>query len=224
MTSQRLTVYGNFLTPCIQCASILDMNSYSENDTGADNDEEPLDESFEISVHGPGVDITRAVADGVAGSIIALLFGVAGTPVSSGPQGSGLAIPGISPSKTTLSNGQPEWDEDLTLGEFIDETGAKTFQHKISATGYYLLRHGAESFTREDVKTALAQAHEDMPANFNRDFTETAGKSLIARKPGETDRYIIPRTGRAAVESKFQEVPKRRPTRRTSKKASGKHE
>lgn len=115
----------------------------------------------------------------------------------------------------------PQWDEDLTLGEFIVENGAKTFQQKICAAGYYLInfRH-AESFNRDDVRTALADAHEDMPGNFGRDFGSAASSHLIAAKQGEAGQFIIPRTGRTAVESHFQDVPKRRTARRATKKTS----
>jgi hypothetical protein len=111
----------------------------------------------------------------------------------------------------------------LTLGEFIVETGARTFQQKICAAGYYLMKfQGAESFNRDEVRIALANAHEDMPGNFARDFSDAASKNFIAGKQGESGRFIIPRTGRTAVESHFQDLPKRRPARKTAKKAGSK--
>jgi hypothetical protein len=193
-------------------------------DTMDDDTEEVFDEpvgpTAEITVTGPGVNITRSVDEGIMAEIIALLFG--GAAASRGSSGStaGGAGQGTRPRGALQQQPLP-WDEDLTLGEFLEEVGAKTFQHKICAAGYYLIRfQGAPSFSRDDVRTALANAHEDMPGNLSRDFSETASKNMIATKQGEPGQYIVPTTGRKAVESNFQEVPKRRPVRRTAKKAN----
>ena len=90
----------------------------------------------------------------------------------------------------------------------------------LAADGYLMKVQGADSFSRDEVKAALANAHEDMPGNFSRDFAETASKNLIASKQGEPGRYIVPRTGRTAVESQFQDVPRRRANRKAKKAAS----
>lgn len=175
----------------------------------------------EVSVSGPGVSITRPVDEATMSSVVALLFGVApATPSGRGGGGGGTGGGG---GGNGGGRAQPpaQWDEELTLGEFITETGASTFQQKICAAGYYLMNfQGRPSFSREDVRTALADAHEDMPGNFGRDFTAAAGKNLVSGKTGESGQYIVPRTGKKAVESNFQEVPKRKPARKTAKKAS----
>jgi hypothetical protein len=171
----------------------------------------------EVSIKGPGISITRPVDEATMSRIIALLFGAAPAPPAArvggggGQEGAG----GVG-SKTQ----QQEWDQDLTLGEFIVETGAKTFQQKICAAGYYLMNfQNAESFSREDVRAALAGAHEDMPGNFSRDFNSAASSHLIAANQGEAGQFIVPRTGRTAVESSFQDIPRRRSARRATKKA-----
>ncbi|MCW2745853.1 MAG: hypothetical protein JWM48_2403 [Mycobacterium sp.] len=122
------------------------------------------------------------------------------------------------------ASGGAAWDSELTLGEFLVETGASSFPQKICAAGYYLIKiKGAESFDREDIKAALVQSHEDLPANYSRDFGVAASSSLIAQKPGESGQYFVPTTGRKAVESHFQEVPKRRvkSTRKAATNAKG---
>jgi len=188
----------------------------------------------EVTVKGPGISITRPADEAMMSKIIAILFGAApaargggvgggGGGVGGGGGGVGGGGGGVGGGGGGVGGQQPsQWDEDMTLGEFIVETGARTFQQKICAAGYYLTRRGAESFDRDEVRAALANAQEDMPTNLGRDFRDAASKNLIGGKHGEAGRFIIPRTGRTAVESHFQDVPKRRNTRKTAKKANSK--
>lgn len=186
--------------------------------------EEPDPTVAEITVKGPGIAITRKVDEPTMASIIGLLFGAApGASTGAGGGGGGGGRGGGGGGRVDGQGGrqqQTQWDEDITLGEFIMDTGASTFQQKICAAGYYLMKiRGAEHFTSGDVKTALADAHEDMPGNFSRDFSDAASKNYIARKQGgESGQFIVPRTGRTAVESNFTDLPKRR-ARRTTKKS-----
>ncbi|TNC20075.1 hypothetical protein [Amycolatopsis alkalitolerans] len=173
-----------------------------------------------VTVEGPGISITRSVNEATMSSIIALLFGV--TPASTSGVGGGRRHherPREQPDKEEQLPGG--WDEDLTLGEFIVETDARTFPQKICAAGYYLIKfQHAESFNREDIKTSLTNAHEDMPGNFARDWSNAASSNLIAAKQGDPGQFYVPRTGRTAVESRFQDTPKRRNTRRATKKTN----
>jgi hypothetical protein len=189
--------------------------------------EEPVFPAAEVTVNGPGISITRPVDEATMSNIIALLFGAAPAAPSHGGGGRAGGGRGGSRHQNPHQTGETQqhsgWDEDLTLGEFIVETEARTFQQKICAAGYYLLNfQGADSFNRDEIRTALAEAHEDMPGNFARDFGDAAAKNLIAGKQGDPGRFIVPRTGRTAVESHFQDVPKRRSARKTAKKASSK--
>lgn len=179
---------------------------------------EPAKSTAKVTIKGPDIDITRSVDEATMGSVIALLFGAA--PAASGGRG-GAGGDGGGQGRR---GGQQEtqWDEDITLGEFISETGASTFQQKICAAGYYLTKIlGTESFTSGDVKTALADAHEDMPGNFSRDYGDAASKNYIAKKHGgEAGHFIVTKTGRTAVESHFTDLPTRRRARQTAKKSS----
>ncbi|GAB3088018.1 hypothetical protein [Nocardioides zeae] len=197
-----------------------------------DFEKEPQPESAiaEVSVTGPGISIKRPVDEATMSDVIALLFGgaLSAPEAPSGRGGLGTVGPGAGsaagPSAGSgggRSQQSLPWDRDLTLGEFITEVGARSFPQKICAAGYYLINfQGAESFARDEVRAALADAHEDMPANFSRDWANAASSHLIAAKQGEAGRFIIPRTGRTAVTSHFQEVPKRRAARKTAKKSS----
>lgn len=163
--------------------------------------------SATVTVKGPGVDIVRPVDEATLAHVISLLFGVAPTPTRAPGGGAG----GGGGSTPSGGGGTGLWDPELTLGEFLAETGASTFPQKISAAGYYLMKiQEAESFDRDSIRSALVEAHEDLPGNFSRDFANAASANLIAQKPGENGKYFVPTTGRKAVESKFQDVPKRR--------------
>ena len=163
--------------------------------------------SATVTVSGPGIEIVRPVDEATMGNVIALLFGAAPSPLRNSPPGGGAGGGG---GASSGGGGTGSWDPELTLGEFLVETGASTFPQKICAAGYYLTKQGAESFDREGIRTALVQAHEDLPSNFPRDFANAASANLIAQKPGESGKYYVPTTGRKAVESQFQEAPRRR--------------
>lgn len=182
-------------------------------DDPADASDKSADPTIaKVTVDGPGIAIAREVTEATMSRIIALLFGVTAAPGRGGGGGEGA---GGQVGKTA------HFDTDLTLGEFIVDTGAKTFPHKICAAGYYLMKQGADSFNKEEVRSALADAHEDMPANFARDWAAAASTHLIAAKQGEPGQFIIPRTGRTAIESQFVEgVRKRRAPRKTAKKVT----
>src|SRR5688572_17304940 len=87
-----------------------------------------------VTIKGPDIDITRSVDEKTMGSIIGLLFGV---PATSGSGGGGGG--GAGGGSNQGRQQQTQWDEEITLGEFISDTGASTFQHKICAAGYYLM-------------------------------------------------------------------------------------
>ncbi|MDQ3405630.1 MAG: hypothetical protein M3548_19935 [Actinomycetota bacterium] len=172
-----------------------------------------------VSIEGAGIAIERPVDEEVMSRIIALLFGVSSAPL--GIRGSGDSSPREKFRKQSDSAEQaPVVSVDgLTLGEFIVEVAAKTFSQKICAAGYYLIRaQGVESFSRDGVKFALSNAHEDMPGNFARDWSTAAAGNLIAAKQGEPGQFYVPTTGRAAVESRFQDAPKRRSTKRATRR------
>lgn len=210
----------NGLTSYTRHATLCYMTSQADPSVEDDDGSAPP-LAGEVTVKGPGVEIVRPVDEPTMANIIALLFGAAPTsapnPVLSlhgrGRAGGGGGID-VGTGAPSGASSAVKWDPELTLGEFLAETGASTFPQKICAAGYYKIKmQGAGSFDRDGIKAALVQAYEDMPANYTRDFANAASTSLIAPKPGEAGQYFVPTTGRKAVESHFQEVPKRRAKR-----------
>jgi hypothetical protein len=179
-----------------------------------------------ITVTGPGVSITRNVDEATMTGVIGLLFGAAPAPQGGGHQGGsrhqgGGGHQGGAAGGGDGGSGGAEWDPSMTLGEFLDDSGAKTFPHKICATGFYLTEiKGGKDFSRDEVKSALLAAREDMPGNYARDWATATSLSLIAPEGHEPNRFYVPRTGKTAITSKFQDAPKPRRARKSTKKAS----
>ncbi|GAB2574422.1 hypothetical protein GCM10009593_10810 [Microlunatus antarcticus] len=150
--------------------------------------------------------------------VIGLLFGAAPSRPAAQPPGDGGGVRTPHPPRTPEPDGEPDF-ADITLGEFVEDSGAKTFPQKICVTGYFLWKkQGRDTFTRDDVRNALIAAHEDMPGNFGRDWLTAASTKLIASNDNKA--FSITRTGRVAVESNFQDAPKARPARRPRKTSS----
>lgn len=180
-----------------------------------------------VKVTGPGVTIERGVDERTMNAVIGLLVGAPASPPGGGYRGGGGAGGssgggvGGGDQDDGSGGGGSEWDARMTLGEFLDDSGAKTFPHKICATGFYLtVIKGAKDFNRDEVKSALLAAREDMPGNYSRDWATATNMSLIAPEGHDANRFYIPRTGKKAIESNFQDAPKPRRARKSTKKAS----
>lgn len=185
-------------------------------DSGKDASEATDRLIAEVQVTGPGVAITRPVDEATMASVIALIFGAPPAAMTA----VGQPAPAAHHGSTNVPAAGGHAMADLALSEFLDLSEPKTFPHKIVTAAYYLTEiQGVEHFTRSDVKDALVAAREVMPANYHRDFGNAVAASFIAAKPGDSEVFYITKTGKSAVVSKFQELPKRRAARRSAKKA-----
>ncbi|MEV7633167.1 hypothetical protein AB0N64_12245 [Microbacterium sp. NPDC089318] len=174
-----------------------------------------------VKVTGPGVSIERGVDERTMNAVIGLLVGAPAFPPGGGYQGGGGSGGSRGGQDGSSGGGGSEWDGRMTLGEFLDDSGAKTFPQKICATGFYLTDiKGAKDFNRDEIKSALLAAREDMPGNYSRDWASATSMSLIAPEGHDANRFYIPRTGKKAIESNFQDAPKPRRARKSTKKAS----
>jgi hypothetical protein len=170
--------------------------------------------SATVTVKGFGLEVVGSVDKATMLNVVALILG---TAPSASPRLSSDGVAesgGIAPS---VGGGAETRDPDVTLGEFLADSGASTFPQKICAAGYYLIKiRGDESFDRDGIRAALEAAHEDMPGNFPRDFAKAASSNLISQL-NVKGKYIVPTTGRNAVASHFTDVPK--PRAKNSRKA-----
>lgn len=175
-----------------------------------------------VSVTGPGVNISVPVGADVMAAVIGLLFG--GTPIAAPAVETPHAPnphagPSVDAEPETTDDDIEESFSDHTLGEFIDEHNPTTFPQRICTAGYYLtVVKGQTGFSREDIRSAMQKAHEEMPGNFSRDFNKAVSQRLVAENT-DAGYFYISRTGKRAVESRFSDVPKPRP-RRSPRKAA----
>ena len=173
-------------------------------------------ESFVVSVKGQGVELTRGVDQATALSVISAVLG-GGAPVAQPPAQHAAAYPAgqASPPGAVNSGIVTDIDPDITIGEYIDECEAQKFPEKITAIGNFLQKRlGQEYFTRDEVKSQFPQAGEALPGNFSRDFTDAVSKKWIAETT-EKGHYLVTKTGRSAIEARFDKTTRRSvPTRR----------
>ena len=117
----------------------------------------------------------------------------------------------------------PRLPSDLSVGEFIEHTGAKRMVDKIVAIGLYLEGQGAESFTREDVRKQFEAAREPLSKNMSRDFGAAVAIRYIAARSGSPKDFYVTTTGKAASDAKFAaKSRKRMPTKRGARKRPSK--
>lgn len=172
---------------------------------------------FEVRVTGAGVELTRPVNQATALSVISIILGgSAVVPTAPTPSGAGSYVPPV-PTTTTPVEAQRNTphpsvpaddsiDTRMTVGEFIDDCGAKRNPEKITAIGYYLeVRLGQGSFTKEEVKSQFRPAGEPVPGNYSRDFSDAITQRWIAEDADTRGRFYVANTGKSAIASKFSE-------------------
>jgi hypothetical protein len=176
-------------------------------------------EAFSISVEGDGVAIKKDVDPARARMVIDLLMGGSLPPdPSATPAAQGTTVrpePGTqSPSARPTGR--------MSLREFLNDTQASSYPEKIVAIGTFLDVHeGQDSFTREDIKTRLAQAREKAPGNLPRDFGVVLRNGWMDEDPSKPDTFFVTNTGRQAVDQRFSGDVRRAPSARPRRSAKG---
>jgi hypothetical protein len=109
----------------------------------------------------------------------------------------------------------------LSIREFIEEVGGRSFHAKVAAIGQYMRDHeGQQDFTREDVKVRFRSAGEIMPGNFPRDFQKALQAGWIAEDPQSRGRYYVTRRGDEAIDQKFEGASSATPRQRRRRRSS----
>jgi len=104
--------------------------------------------------------------------------------------------------------------------EFLQQTGAKNGEQKITALGSYLLASasGKRSFSQDELREAFESAKEKVPGNLSRDINKSIRSGWIARVTGEKDAYYVTSSGSAAMNGQFPKASKKR--KKAKKKSS----
>jgi hypothetical protein len=166
--------------------------------------EPPESPTYELSLTGEGISVTRRVTEGEARDIIGLVLGGEARPSPSA---------GRAPAASAVA-GQ-------SIREFLNEVEATKNPEMIAAAVAHLMdTTGASSVPAGDIRGQFRAAGEPLPANFARDLRLSAASGWIAEDPAERGRYFITKTGRDAIALKFQGQKIRRPRRRGRKSGS----
>jgi len=163
---------------------------------------------YRIRVDGDGLTLDIHVGSALAGSILQLAMGGGSATPAASPQG-GIARE-IAPS-TVAPPQPPAGRPELTLGEYLAESEAKTNVDKITAVGEYLAEHSNQpNFTLDDVRAQLLAIREDVPKNLHRDMASAAKARYIAEDTSSKGSYYVTGTGRTAIAGQFPRQPRKR--------------
>jgi hypothetical protein len=175
--------------------------------------------TYELSLVGEGVTVTRRVTQEAARAIIGIVMGgdiPPGTSTTTVPLRSGVQTQATVPVRT----GTPG----LSVREYLAEVGARRNPDKIVAIGLYLTEYGGkDTFLRDEVRAQFQVAGEGVPGNYPRDFTWTVRNGWVSLSPGSSKDYYVTNKGREAVGEKFSDAvrkatPKKDSRRRRSRK------
>lgn len=160
--------------------------------------ENEVDSLCKVTVVGLGIKAEKDVSLPVAMQIMQAMFGGAQNavfaPVLSASEQSRSSDP-LSPSRT----------QRLSIREFLEEIGSRSFHAKVAAVGRYMRDHeGQQDFSREEVKVRFRSAGEAMPGNFPRDFQKAIQSGWIAEDPQSRGRFYVTRRGDEAIDQRFE--------------------
>jgi len=178
--------------------------------------------SYQVSIKGPGIAVSKAVDSSIALQIVTTLI----DPGTHGfaPQVPQAVAPTPSPTAAPAFTRPPDA---TSIGEYIESLEARRNPDKIVAIGLYIKKYqGNNTFVKEDLKRYFQQAGETPPANINRDVRATLAAKWIAPATdpnAEPNTYWVTNKGAQAAAQHFSaEVQKTAPTKRTVRRRTNK--
>lgn len=169
----------------------------------------PMDEKkheFTLTLKGKGINVENTVDQKTALTVLSLIWG---------------DTPGMAPSIAPEIKAPNRERQRVSMGEFIDQTGASTNKERIVAIGLYLSEYkDSDTFSRDDIVAGFRSAREPMPKNLTRDISSTAETRWI-EETGEDGRYYVTSTGAKAAHANFGGADSASsPSRKSSTKTS----
>jgi hypothetical protein len=160
------------------------------------NGNTPSEKSYHLSVKGDGIQVSQDIDKDTALSVISLLLG---GQVATRPNTVGVAV---TPSHADQTQ--------LTLGEFVEESGARSNVDKIVAIAVYKTRYdNVSDFSRQDMNTWFQEAGEPVPGNLPRDVSVARTARYIAPRGAGSTQFYVTTTGFKALDQKFSGEAKR---------------
>lgn len=173
-------------------------------------DADVRDETYNLTLKGNGVEISKEIGPTAAAAIIQLVM----------TNGANIFASVASPGPTASSAGQSTAAIDgrrVSLREWVVECEAKSYPEKVVAVGLYMRDHeGAADFGRDDIRDRFRGAGEPPAANLPRDVSMAVKSGWIAEDHQNRGRFYVTRTGEEAVARHFAAgVSLPRPKRRS---------
>lgn len=148
------------------------------------------DETFTVSLVGPGIDVKREISANKVPLVLGVLMG--------------SELHNAADTKQDSGSIKSQARVKISLREFLDDVKAMTKPDQIVAIGHYMSIHeGKETFSREDIKARFQSARERLPSNFPRDFNAAIGKAMIAEDHATSGQFYITKTGDQAIQRRF---------------------
>ena len=145
---------------------------------------------FTFTLKGKGINVENTVDQKTALTVLSIIWG--DTPAT---------VPSVAPEDETPDRGRKR----VSMGEYIDQTGASTNKERIVAIGLYLSEYkDSDTFSRDDVVAGFRSAREPMPKNLTRDLSSTAEARWI-EETEESGVYYVTSTGAKAAAAKFSD-------------------
>ena len=150
------------------------------------------EEEFKVRISGDGVDVERVIDGETLAAVMTIL-------VTSDLTRQEL-ISGIG----DVTNITQTTKVPLSLREYLDSVNAKKKADQIVAIGSFLLNYENRSnFSRDEVRSRFASAHEPIPTNFFRDFKTALKSGMIAQVHQKEGFFYVTNLGIQAVEDCF---------------------
>jgi hypothetical protein len=170
--------------------------------------EDSIETPFKFSLVGPGLTVQRDLTQSAA--LAALQVALGGAP---------QVLPGSSNEKRLGFGGGDA--RRLSLREYMEEAGAKSYPSKVVVVGRYLRDvEGQPDFSREETKDRFRSAGEPPASNLPRDFTVAVANGWIAEDHERNGRFYVTRRGDEAADGRFEGGT---PTSRSRRKRKSGH-
>ena len=157
------------------------------------------EESYSVTIKGKGLSLDQGVSRDVALRIVNLVLAGSAAPPTELSTGATHGHAGSADSSA----------EGVSIGEFIEQVGAKRNPDKITAMGVFLKDNGQDRFTSEELRPLFQEAGEKTPGNFSRDVRWAQTAKWIAPAAGDPNSLYVTRKGEKAVRDGFPDEVRR---------------
>lgn len=169
-----------------------------EQGTGEEGDlaEEEL-ETYQLIVKGNGITVERAISNDQLVTVLSIVLG-----------GSRALAGAVAPATRTGSGREDSLSGSsrpgMALREYLNDVVPKSSPQKLVVAALYQRETLEKEATgRDEFKTLLQRAGEQIPKNLGRDISVAVRSGWLEEDHAEAGRYYVTRTGEDAVRNRF---------------------